>query len=870
MDARARIPTMIGETLRHYRIEAKLGAGGMGVVYRALDSHLDRLVAIKVLPASAIGNAERRMRFAQEAKSASALSHRNIITIYDVDTGQVDGQPVEFIAMEYVAGKTLDKLIGRKGLRLSEALRYAVQIADGLAAAHNAGIIHRDLKPANIIVNEQGDVKILDFGLAKLTDPEEADAHAVTQSVHLDTILQTELGAIIGTVAYMSPEQADGHKVDERSDIFSFGAVLYEMITGRRAFSGDSKLSTLASVLHTEPTPLNPREDEVPLEVERIIMRCLRKDPQRRWQSMADLKVALEDVLEEWDSTKTGLGKGAARTHSRQRGLPLMFWIAMVVVGLAAGAYVGSQFLKAPQPTYERLTYRRGNVAGARFSPDGQTVLFSAQWASERTSIFSVRPGSRESRSLDLPEARILSISSSGEMAILLGSTAIGVEGTLARAPLSGGAPREILENVVDADWSPDGASLAVSHTVGTRNRIEFPIGTALAENAGRPPINLRISPKGDLLAYFEYDNAVGDYAVTVVDLHGNKRILSRGWTGTGGLAWSAKGDEIWFCGTKTGGEPALEAVSMGGKAQIVAETPAWMTLQDITRDSRVLLAVEDSRVGISGLGPGAKQERELSWFDASQIYDISSDGKTILFVEMSYGRPRNTAIYLRKTDGSPAVRLGDGNRPMLSPDEKWVVCIVSDGLQTTLTVLPTGAGEAPKIPAHGMHYERVEWFPDGQRLLFTGNEPNRPARTFFQDRRGGKPTPITPEGTIATRVSPDQKYVTVVSAAGKLLLFPIAGGEAKPVADLEPGESVIRWSGDGHYLFLQKSKDPSSLTISRLDLKTGRKEAWKELKTPDPVGVQTRGAVITPDGNYYAYSYQRDISTLYLAEGLK
>ena len=857
---------MIGETLRHYRIEAKLGAGGMGVVYRALDSHLDRPVAIKVLPAAALGSAERRARFAQEAKSASALSHRNIITIYDIDTGQVDGQPVDFIAMEYVAGKTLDKLIGRKGLRLTEALRYAVQIADGLAAAHSAGIIHRDLKPANVMVNELGEVKILDFGLAKLSEPEEPDAHAVTQSVHLDTFLQTEAGTIIGTVAYMSPEQADGHKVDERSDIFSFGALLYEMITGRRAFLGDSKLSTLASVLHKEPAPLSQSEDEVPVEVERIINRCLRKDPQRRWQSMADLKVALDDVLEEWDSSKSAVSRSPRRVRTGSQGLPPMFWMALLVAALAAGAYVGSQLLKSPQPTFARLTYRRGDIRGARFSPDGQTVLFSAQWASEPITVLSMRPGSREYRPLDLPEASILSVSSASEMAILLGT---GASGTLARVPLSGGAPREILENVNDADWSPDGTSIAVSHTVGGRNRIEYPIGTVLEETGGRPPLSVRVSPKGDLIAFFEYDNAVGDYAVTMLDLQGKKRVLSRGWTAEGGLAWSSKGDEIWFGGVKTGGEPAVRAVTMSGRERMVVETPAFMVLDDISRDGRALLAVADSRVGISGFGPGAKQERDLSWFDASRIYDISPDGESILFVEMSYGPARNTAIYKRGTDGSPAIHLGDGNRPQLSPDGKWVACINNDGPKTKLSLLPTGAGEAPPIPATGMHYERVEWFPDGQRLLFIGNEPGKPTRTFEQDRNGGKPTPITPEGMEATRVSPDRNYVTV-AANGKLNLFPIAGGTLQPIADLEPGESVIRWSGDGRFLFLRKLVGPSVLMISRLDVHSGRKEQWKVLKTPDPVGVQISDVVLTPDGESYAYSFQRDIVTLYLAEGLR
>jgi len=281
------------------------------------------------------------------------------------------------------------------------------------------------------------------------------------------------------------------------------------------------------------------------------------------------------------------------------------------------------------------------------------------------------------------------------------------------------------------------------------------------------------------------------------------------------------------------------------------------------------LVAADDSRMGISGLAAGAQREQDLSWLDASLIYDISSDGKTILFVELSYGQPRNTAIYLRQTDGSAAVRLGDGNRPMLSPDGKWVACILNEGPRSALMLLPTGAGESRRISDNRMHYERVEWFPDGQHVLFNGNEPNRRVRAFMQSTSGGEPVPITPEGTTAGHVSPDQKYVTV-GAVGKLSLCAIEGGALKPIADLEPGESVIRWSADGRSLFLRKLIDPSSLRISRLDIATGRKELWKELKTPDPVGVRISQVVITPNGDSYAYSFQRDISTLYLARGVK
>ena len=312
--------TVIGETLGHYRIEAKLGEGGMGLVYRAFDTHLDRPVAIKILRADATTSPERKRRFVQEAKAASALNHPNIIHIYDISlSGDTD-----FIAMEFVAGKTLQQLIGKNGLPLRDTLKYSIQIADALARAHSAGIVHRDLKPANIIIAEDGRVKLLDFGLAKLTE-KSVDSEAATATMTAEEAPQTEEGSIVGTVAYMSPEQVEGRKVDARSDIFSFGSVLYEMVTGRRPFEGATRISTLSAILHEEPQPLGDLAPDLPAELEKIISRCLRKDLERRAQHAGDIKLALDELREDFTSGKlsraTQAGGQAAVTPEEQPAL---------------------------------------------------------------------------------------------------------------------------------------------------------------------------------------------------------------------------------------------------------------------------------------------------------------------------------------------------------------------------------------------------------------------------------------------------------------------------------------------------------------------------------------------------------------------
>ena len=855
---------MIGNSLRSYRIEAKLGSGGMGVVYKAVDSRLGRTVAIKIL-SSGTFNAERERRFVQEAQAASSLNHPCIVTIYDIDTQEIDGKPVQYIAMEYVAGDTLDHLIGRKGLKIPDVLKYAIQIADALAAAHAAGIVHRDLKPSNVIVTPQGLVKILDFGLAKLNEPEQADAYAET--LHGQGSPLTEEGTILGTVAYMSPEQADGKKVDARSDIFSFGSVLYEMVTGQRAFTGGSKLSSLSAVLYKDPQPASQTTAEIPHELDRIIARCLKKDPARRWQTMADLKVALEDLRDEMGASQVAL---AAPFRRSRGGARTRLWagvgvLAGVLLGLGLSISYEQRFSRPPEPpSFQRLTFRRGDVTSAKFAP-GENVVYSAEWDGAPSTLFAAQPGNREARPLQLPSARVLAISQHGEMAILLGGEDVG---TLARAPFAGGAPREVLEGVSGADWGRDGESLAVVRALGGKFRLEYPIGTVLYETDKRPPMSPRVSADGKLVAFFDYDAEVGDYSLCVIGPGHPRQVLARGWRAIGALNWSPDNNEIWFSGGQPGGDPALYAVTLSGVQRMVSQTGGMIVMQDVARDGRVLLSAVNSRLGILYLPPNGGAQRDLAWLDSSLMYDLSNDARTIVFAELSNGQGRNSALYVRNTDGSPAIRLGDGHRPSLSPDGKWVACIHREAERSTLMLLPTGPGESrfPKID--GVHFDGVEWFPDNKRILFTGNESGHATRTWMYDLEANKSTPLTPEGTRGTRVSPDGRWFITVDPH-KLLLSPVGGGTSKAIDDLQPGESVVRWSGDGRYLFLQQ-REPGNIKIRRLEVVTRHRQPWLVVKVPEPGASFLGPLALSANGKACAVTFQHDLANLFLVQGLK
>src|ERR1700737_2704861 len=470
-----------GSRLGPYEIVSPLGAGGMGQVYRARDARLDRDVTIKVWPSELASSPDRLRRFEKEARSASALNHPNIVTVYDI--GASDG--VSWIAMERVEGETLRALMAGGPISLKKLLALGTQIAEGLAKAHATGIVHRDLKPENVMVTRDGIVKILDFGLAKLTGPisESGDG---TQSPTMS--LGTEAGIVLGTVGYMSPEQAMGGAIDFRSDQFSFGSILYEMATGKRAFQRATGVETLAAILREEPKSIAELNPAAPAPLRWTIERCLSKEPDERYASTKDLARDLKSVRDHLSETSTAT-LAAAPVRSR-RG-----WLLPAAAALILGALLGAAVLRrlvssAPpsQPVFRPLTFRRGTIYGARFAPDGKTIIYSAAWDGKPAEHSATQAASPESRPRGLSSATLVGMSSSSDLAIILRRRFLsGFEtaGTLARVALNGGAPRELADDVTDADWSPDGQQLAVTRPEAGQWRLEYPIGKVLATSPG-------------------------------------------------------------------------------------------------------------------------------------------------------------------------------------------------------------------------------------------------------------------------------------------------------------------------------------------------------------------------------------------------
>jgi serine/threonine protein kinase/Tol biopolymer transport system component len=847
-----------GTRLGPHEILAPLGAGGMGEVYRARDTRLGRELAIKVLPSELASDAGRRARFEQEARAASALNHPHIVTVHDV--GAQDD--LLYVAMELVEGRSLRELIAAGPLPTRKVLEIGAQIADGLAKAHGACIVHRDLKPENVVLSRDGYAKILDFGLAKLSASpanDDAASQLETRSAH-----DTHPGTVLGTVGYMSPEQASGKPVDFRSDQFALGSILYEMATGRRAFKRATSAETLSAIIRDEPPPLSQANPSAPAPLRWVVERCLAKDPEDRYAATRDLARDLQSLRDHLSETTAPL----AVPPVRRRAAPVVLGATLLLAGFAAAVPLLRRDAPAP-PTFTRLTFRRGSPGLARFAPDGQTVVYSASWDGEPLRIYSVRLGRPESSALALPDAELLAISSTGELAISLERRFVGSfisKGVLARVPLSGGAPREVLRDVECADWSPDGAELAIIHDVDGKNRLEFPIGTMLVESAGwmdQP----RVSPAGDRLAFLDHPRR-GDNggSVAVVDRSGRKTVLSQGWGALDGLAWSPDGREIWVSGRRDRGD-MLYAVSLDGKERALASGPGDLGLLDVSREGRALVAQSVFRIGTAVRLRGEARERDLSWLDWSLLRDFSDDGRAVLFQESGEGGGREYGIYLRSTDGAPAVRLGDGTAMALSADGAWAL----SAKDNRLSLLPTGPGHARPVAAGDVAVLGAAFVPGGARIVARGHKPGAGLRLWVLSLEGGEPRPITPEGlplrTFA--VTSDGRAVLALGPDARFRLYPLDAGEPHELGGLGPADWPIRFGRDGRSLYFYAREPPWA--IRRLDLASGRQEKVYEIAATDRPGfLGIFGPLVTPDGKDLAYSYAEGLGTLYAVSGLR
>jgi hypothetical protein len=837
----------------------------MGEVYRARDTRLGREVAIKVLPSGLAGHPERLKRFEREARSASGLSHPNIVTIYDFGR---EGE-TSYIAMELVGGGPLRAELLGGPVPVRRLLQVAIQVADGLAKAHGLGIVHRDLKPENIMVSEEGQVKILDFGLAKLTQPEGSESGR-TQAPTVSGA--TEEGVILGTVGYMSPEQARGDSIDFRSDQFSFGSILYEMATGQRAFQRASAPQTLAAIIQDEPEPIGGLNPRVPAPVRWIVERCLAKVPRNRYASTEDLARELATVRDHLSEASSATGELAPAKAARRLGRLRVAILAALAI--AAAAVLSHSFWRPATPTlptYRQLTFRRGNLGLARFAPDGRSVVYSASWGGQPVEIYTTRPEGPESIPIGLKSADLLSVSRSGELAIKLreGGGPSFAPGTLATVPMGGGTPRPIAEFVDDADWTPDGKQLAVLRVVEGRYLIELPPGKVIyTSEHGVYPV-LRISPQGDRIAFFEAGARGADWLQTV-DLAGNRKRLVEG-KNLGFFAWAPHGQEVWF---DEAGESQffLKAVDLEGRVRTLSSAPIHLAVRDISRDGRVLVERFAGHSGIFGLAPGETVERELTWFGSSIPAGLSDDGRTILFNESAGATGPAVAFYLRKTDGSPAVKLGEGSAIELSADGKWALARSSDS-EKNLLLVPTGIGTPVTIEESGFEtVQAATLFPDGKRILILGAEPGGKPRLYVQELPSGKPRPIAEWGGFGIfRISPTGDWIVARGdSVEDLSLVPTAGGEPRTIPDtrdLQP----IRWTADGKLLFASVIGSFPARVV-RVEIATGKRERWKDLAPSERMGVQGINRIfLTPDGKSYVYVYTRiTMSDLYVVEGLK
>jgi eukaryotic-like serine/threonine-protein kinase len=857
------MPLSAGTRLGPYQVLAPIGAGGMGEVYRARDSRLGREVALKILPAAFASDPDRVRRFEQEGRAAAALNHPNIVVIYDAGS---EGD-VFYVATELLEGETLRERLATHALPVRKAIDYAIQVARGLAAAHAKGITHRDLKPENLFLTKDGLVKILDFGLAKQAGLKPSGSHPTELATQP---IETNPGMVLGTAGYMSPEQVRGQVADARSDLFSLGVVLYEMVSGKRAFTGESGVEVMNAILKQEPPDL---EATLPPVLDRMIRRCLEKKPEERFQSALDLAFALESI----SGGSSGVQRIAEKPPRRYA-----WMIALVTAAcMIAGAFVvGLRRSRAPSPSFQRVSFRRGIVDNGRFANGGRTIAYSAAWDGNPFRVYSTQAENPESRDLGIVNAHLLGVSSSDEMALALTTEMSFISGTLAEGPFSGGTPRKVLDDIAAADWTSDGKRLAVVRTRPGFQQLEFPIGSVLYQTTGAIG-NPRISPKGDLVAFLEMaigNSGYGVGSVATVDLKGNKKTLTDFWSGLlSGLAWSPSGNEILFTAAAYGFTTSLYAVDRSGRQRLIAHLPGSFFLFDVAPDGRLLMMRTVFSSQLVYLSTADSKATDLSWHDLSEVRNISRDGKSLLFAEGGDATRsgEDYVTYMRGTDGSPAVRLGPGWPLEISPDGKWALVMGSMRAPSQLLLLPTGTGDARPLTHDGIHHQGAAWTPDGKRIVFVGNEPGHRVRYYVQSMDGGPARAITPENVSFDKldpvtISPDGKSVAVAGLDGKIVLYALDNGAPRAVPKLAEGYTPLRWCPGNRSLLVHQSGDVS-VRILRVDVETGEQTLWKQWTPPNRIGLAGASEVrVGADCQSSAYSSLFIPSDLWIVGGMR
>jgi len=865
------MPLSSGTKLGPYEIQSPLGAGGMGEVYRALDTRLDRIVAVKVLPSSFTSDADRLQRFEREARSVAALNHPNILAVHDIGTH--DGAP--YMVCELLEGETLRERLQGGVLSPRKAVEIAVQIAHGLAAAYDKGIIHRDLKPENIFLTKDGRVKILDFGLAKMAraGPE---LNSSLQTLTSADISLTEAGQVLGTAGYMSPEQVRGIEIDHRSDIFVFGAILFEMLSGQRAFRRDTAAETMTAILKEDLPELTELNRSISPALDRIVRHCLEKNPDQRFQSARDLAFDLEALS---PNSSSSVGKVAQPTAvQRVRRFQPLIVALLVAIAASLGYLLGHKGKASSEVTYHQLTFRKGTVLSARFAPDNRTVIYSAAWAGLAPELYSTRADSIESRPLGLSQVDLFGISSTGEIAVSLKPTALagffGTQGTLGRTPLTGGtAPRERLENVEWSDWSPDGSSLLVVRTVDNENRIEYPAGKVVYKVSAPVWISHpRISRDGKRIAFCEHGRRGDDRgSITIIDSDGGNAKSLGNFSSLYGLAWAPKNDEVWFTADPTTTTIArrLMGVKLSGTFRLLAAAPGDLTLHDVSADGTAIIAIDDRERKIFFSASPGTEDRELTWLDRAVLVDMSPDGKQVVFHEGGKGGGSLGTIFLRKTDGAAAVRLGEGYAIALSPDQKWVLAVTETNPRRRW-LIPTGAGEVTELKLAGIeNIVPLGFAADSRRVVVMANEPGHHARDYMFDPDSGKLQPLTPEG-VRGFVTADGKFLIARGDKGPPQILPVEGGSpARELKGVQENDRAIQVTADGSTIYVANYNGMTA-AIYRLRVDNGTRQLVKTLEMHDPAGgFGITRVVTTPDGQYFAYNTLRQLSELYLLQGL-